>query len=81
MRSFPFIGVCLALLRVTVRANAAYQNYNSTMVYDFKDIEPTPDLSWIPCLDNYTCTILQVCKQEVIPENIELSIAGPTRLH
>ncbi|KAF2667564.1 hypothetical protein BT63DRAFT_426428 [Microthyrium microscopicum] len=30
------------------------------MIQDWKDITSTPDLNWVPCFDNFTCTILQV---------------------
>ncbi|KAH8723284.1 hypothetical protein GQ44DRAFT_728781 [Phaeosphaeriaceae sp. PMI808] len=30
------------------------------MVYDFKDLTPSPDFNWTPCFDNFICTLLTV---------------------
>lgn len=33
---------------------------DQTMVYDFKAIEPSAEISWTPCFDTYECMMLQV---------------------
>ncbi|KAH8901266.1 hypothetical protein GQ53DRAFT_850808 [Thozetella sp. PMI_491] len=41
-------------------AAPSYSRNNVTMVYDFRDIQPSPDLNWTPCWDNFTCSMLEV---------------------
>ncbi|KAF2181145.1 alpha/beta-hydrolase [Zopfia rhizophila CBS 207.26] len=33
---------------------------NGMMVYNFSDLTPGPDLTWTPCYDNFTCSLLEV---------------------
>jgi pimeloyl-ACP methyl ester carboxylesterase len=52
----------IALLAVCATARPSiYKRQNETsMVYDFKDITPSPQLAWQPCFGEFTCTYLTV---------------------
>ncbi|KAF2651085.1 alpha/beta-hydrolase [Lophiostoma macrostomum CBS 122681] len=60
MRCSIFVRAFLGTLVTSGRAISLDKRIPNTMVYSFEDISPTLDLSWVPCFDNFTCTILQV---------------------
>ena len=45
----------------TVASGSSLQRKdNVTMVYSFNELEPSPELKWTPCWDNFTCAMLEV---------------------
>jgi hypothetical protein len=34
------------------------------MIYSYDDIQPSQNIEWTPCYDNFTCTLLEVCGSE-----------------
>ncbi|KAF1983862.1 hypothetical protein K402DRAFT_382243 [Aulographum hederae CBS 113979] len=44
----------------TISASPVQRRDNTSMVHNFADIEPSAELRWTPCFDNFTCSMLEV---------------------
>lgn len=54
----------VGLLAPTVLTMAHNMRSNETMIYSYDDIQPSQNIEWTPCYDNFTCTLLEVCGSE-----------------
>lgn len=53
------IGVAVGVL-AAVTATPLLPRDNGSMIWDFDELKPSPELDWKPCFENFTCTKLEV---------------------
>ncbi|KAF2478267.1 alpha/beta-hydrolase [Lindgomyces ingoldianus] len=59
MRTPMFCTAAAGVLSIASASPLKPRN-NGTMVYEFTDLTPSPELNWAPCYDNFTCAYLEV---------------------
>ncbi|KAF1817589.1 hypothetical protein P152DRAFT_510789 [Eremomyces bilateralis CBS 781.70] len=60
MRSIEIAALAVSALLSGTSASPLQQRNNGPMVYGFDEIQPSPELIWTSCFDNFTCAMLEV---------------------